>query len=325
MSVSDVQIFEARLDGVQQAASRARGVFLAVTVIASTTIASSFSMYFSWLRNLIKVVPGGILTKENLANGSLAVESTFKRVLEESLVRGWVDSAFVTVPGLGAKFAIVDAAVWATGGLLISALWLFFCLRRENHLIGYVLTDAYDLKDKIPGIYPLVVHSVRASQVFATGSARNKSFSSMNDVKAVKEKPQQGDSVLEAIPRGVMVFLMGLPALGCFCVLFCDFLSVFYVPALFRGSSDPIGWENVKGSPQFWLMIGFNVLMLLSCFLLGVLAGRYQLATRKLVSETVGILRGLESSSLAHLPLSQAEDNQQGLPSSVVGEKSAMK
>ncbi|MGE6761234.1 hypothetical protein ACQKGO_24675 [Corallococcus interemptor] len=278
MNVSPIQVFEARLEGVHQAANRARTVFLVATVVASTTIASCFTTYFSWLRSFAH--PGYRLANVN--------SNTY--AIQMAAIKSWVDASFVTVPGLGAKLSITDAAIWASGGLFIAALWLFFCLRRENHLIGYVLADAYAVKGSVPGIYELVVHSVRASQVFATGTARTAPFSDMEDARKAMDGKGGGGSVVEAIPRAIVVGLMAMPALGCFCVLACDYLSVAYLPALYQGSDQSLGWGRVEGSYQYWVMVIFNVFMCGGCSLLGVHSARYQMATRKLVSATIGLL-----------------------------------
>jgi hypothetical protein len=169
--IEDSKIFEIRLAGIERTSSRARKVLLVSTVLTFTILSGFFNAYLSWVRDF--------------ANPMVNLDSLppITREIDKQILKNWVDSLFVTVPGVAVKFSVTDISVWGAAGLTIAALWLFFNMRRENHLIAYALHEASKY-DPETNIYKMVVAGIRASQVFATGSQDDRRFDS---IKAVAE------------------------------------------------------------------------------------------------------------------------------------------
>jgi hypothetical protein len=149
-----LEFFEAQIGAIAAAAKGSRWVLIVALVVSIAQIGATFNFGFSWGRTFA----------EGLAftNARHAVKQPDKdfdkdgfdknpvvRELQKELVKNWVDQQFVNVPLVGLKFAVADENMVGGIALIVISIWLFYCLRRENLMIGTLMRVA---KDETPAI-----------------------------------------------------------------------------------------------------------------------------------------------------------------------------
>ncbi len=117
----------ALLEAASHAINRARYVFVVINVTGVCTLTGMFNAYLPWIRNAIDRG-----TKMNPAPHHLGhLEKTVYQDL-------WT----ISFPLLGVKVSVFDLSVVATSAFLVLAIWQYYCVRRENHVVHSILEEA---------------------------------------------------------------------------------------------------------------------------------------------------------------------------------------
>jgi hypothetical protein len=268
----NIEFYDMRIAAIDEAAKRSRWVFVAISIAAVAIIGATWNH-----------LPLGIYgPASDLWDRGFATNAP-TAVLQKSLLKGWVDSLFVSVPLLGLKFSIADAALLGSFTLLILAIWKFYVLRRENHLIGGLLHDA---RHETSRIRSYVFHGICGTQVFATLTN--------NDNPILSFDTQEGRTFRGI--RGGYLVLSYLPAIAILFVIITDLCDVFWFKAIFRQEHIPIIDVVKEASRQagnsqklanFLIMVGvYQVIALCLVFVSGFVlwkAGRFQHGTMALL------------------------------------------
>jgi len=132
---------EALLAAGEAAVNRARYVFLTISVAGVLILSAEFNLSIPWLRNV-------------LARPGLPEEVRMK--IQEFI---WKDLYVVSMPILGIKFSAFDLGIIGTTALAVLSVWLFYCARRENHVIGAIAAEALaGTKDRAAYLYSGIAH-----------------------------------------------------------------------------------------------------------------------------------------------------------------------
>ncbi|QPF88607.1 hypothetical protein [Bradyrhizobium commune] len=115
------------LQAASHAISRARYVFLTSNVAGILILAGLFNSTFPWLRNAIDRAVTMSPQPPHLTH--------LQKVLYEDL---WT----LSVPLLGVKVSVDDLSVIGSSALLVIAIWQYYCVRRENHVIDVITKEA---------------------------------------------------------------------------------------------------------------------------------------------------------------------------------------
>lgn len=118
---------EFRLTATRDAQTMSRLAFFVSTVISLAIIITTWNAYFSWY------------TDFPLKKGW--AESDVTEEVERQIIAQWVESQTISVPILGIKIGVSDGSVFGSIGLLIIVMWFYLSIRRENHVIGFLLRD----------------------------------------------------------------------------------------------------------------------------------------------------------------------------------------
>jgi hypothetical protein len=117
----------ALLQAAAHAISRARYVFLTSNVAGILILTGLFNSTFPWLRNAIERAKMMTPLPDHLPH--------LEKVLYEDL---WT----MSVPLLGMKVSVDDLSVFGSSALLVIAIWQFYCVRRENHVVSVIAKQA---------------------------------------------------------------------------------------------------------------------------------------------------------------------------------------
>lgn len=147
----DIELAKLLVDLIRRSLRRCRWILSGVSIASLIVFATCWNVYFSWLRTL---------ALQNYWGKPETVE-----YLQKKLLSSWVDSGFVTVPLLGIRVHIADGAVLGALGLSILMFWLFFSMRRLNHLVGKSLRMALDADYQVK---QYLYYGVSSSHVFST-------------------------------------------------------------------------------------------------------------------------------------------------------------
>lgn len=111
-----------RLESVSESLKRARLAFLVSTIVSVAVIIVVWNAYLSWDR--VHVL------REQWATNEITREA------QKQLISGWVKNRIISLPLLGIRIGVSDAAPLASFSLLIINIWYFYCARRDNRLNG---------------------------------------------------------------------------------------------------------------------------------------------------------------------------------------------
>jgi len=215
-----------RLDLIQSSVQRSRVAFVAVTIASLSLIITAWNAYLSSYRSF------------PLDPATLS-EEPFTRAAQTELIRAWVSTLWVTIAPLGIRIGIGDAAVVGSIGLYIIAVWMFFCVRRENRTVANLF---YDMK-RVPDaeLKELVYHAVTENMLFLSVRNDDEPIGSIEDVPRAPRRKA-------VLLRGSLKILFYLPAIAVFLLFFLDMASLFIFKAVFRTPHDALLEGMIHGA-----------------------------------------------------------------------------
>jgi hypothetical protein len=198
--------------------------------------------------------------------------------LKMNLLSNWVDQLFVNVPLFGLKFSVADASVIGAIALTIISIWFFYCLRRENHMIGVTLRLA---QNESQDIKSYIYYGICGQQVFGTQTTNDDPIRSLGGQ----------DSRTFVGLRTITALLFFAPVLALVIVLVSDVLSLVYFSAVFRGVETTLlkyyeengGFYEVL--PRFAITIGLELVVCCLVFFLLWKAYDFQQGTAEVLRE----------------------------------------
>lgn len=261
-----------RLDLIKESIHRSRVAFLAVTIASLSLIVTGWNAYLSTYR-------GFPLDMRDFSTEPIT------RVAQMELIKAWVNTLWVSIAPLGIRIGIGDAAVIGSIGLYIIAVWMFFCVRRENRAVANLFFDMRRVQDA--ELQELVYHAVTENMLFLSVQNDDEPLDSVDDVPRAPKKKA-------VLLRGSLKVLFYLPAVAVFLLLFLDIGSLFLFRAVFRTPHGPLleGWlggaQSLSGGTAL-LLIGMTFIETGIAIMTLVVCRRimaFEAATTRLIRES---------------------------------------
>jgi len=249
------------VDASRDAMRRCRWILSVLSISALAIFGATWNLYFSWLRT-VALLPAW--ASENIVKD-----------LQERLLTGWVDSGFMSVPLLGIKLHVTDAGFIGAIALTTLTLWLFYSVRRQNHLIGKTLRLAQSAPRNIQ---EYVYYGITASNVFTTVSRNDEPIRSL--------RFSQDESKLYGA-RAAYTALFYLPAMTIAWIMVCDILSIVLLHSAFRSGHVAVGLLHLTAEDIVRiLLIDITALvMAMACSFIAHYCRRYEAANVEVLRE----------------------------------------
>jgi len=209
-----LEFYELLIDAAKEASQRARWTLTASIIISITQLGAVYNFGFSQLRSFIEQL---------MITTPAASDPAVLKELQSAMIKSWVDQLSVNVNLVGLKFSVADASFVGSLALVIVTTWLFFGIRRENHIIGRTLRMA---RAESAEIRAHVYYGLSNTQMFATVTD--------NDAP-IAVNSEEGKSTTATSLRNAAVLLLYLPAITMAIMIVTDILSLIYFSAIFRG------------------------------------------------------------------------------------------
>jgi hypothetical protein len=226
--------------------------------------------------------------------------------LQKAMVASWVEQQTIEVGLLGIKFHAADASLIGSVAFIIVITWLFYAVRRENHLFGRTLEL---VAREAPTLRTHVFYALNSTQVFSTLSEDDGPYVSAA-LQPRAETAGAGTTAPAAAPGAAMpgnsrpasplaapksafavrplaAALTYLPVVTLGCMILTDLASVFVFKAVFRGFDGSLNelhrGKIFEGNGSFFLVVLFEVLALAFVWYLCIRIRRLQLGTQQLL------------------------------------------
>jgi hypothetical protein len=252
MTVSKKDI-ELRLAAAREGQKRSRFAFLISTVLSLAVIIAGWNAYLSWYRTFA--------LKDAWATNEVT------RELQKQLTAEWVKSRTINVSLLGIHVGISDVPFLGSIALCIASIWLFFAVRRVNHVVGlllrYTRTETDATKETIFNdiiAYLVFLHMTPIDMPIRNLEPKAKQPSSLTTIL---------QHITHLLSQGIATVLLFLPPLAIFASVTLDWFS-FYLPSPFREPHDRVlkdllaagewtvtVWENIVA-----VVLGITTLLL---------------------------------------------------------------
>lgn len=173
------------------------------------------------------------------------------------------DSGYITLPWLEIQLHIEDDVLLFSTGLLALIGWLFYTLRRENHLLGKVF-DLAGESDK--HIKQYIYYGIMGVSIFTTTSDDDTPY---NAEKFRKEKSAKDKSWA----KYPFYTLFLLPSISIFSIVFNYVQSTLIIPSYFQDAFPPISTYEIF---LVFLIMLIGAITLFGCLVLGVKCMMFQ-------------------------------------------------
>lgn len=210
-------ILQFRLEATRDAQKMSRIAFMFSIIISLAIIIATWNAYYSWYTAFPR--------KEKWP------ESEVTKEVHQKIIENWVESQTISVPFLGITIGVSDASVFGSIGLLIISIWFFLSIRRENHVIGFLLKDTMEMKYSSL-TRQWIYHGISSYMVFVNITRRDTPIKDLNE-KGDLHRP---DSLMRLAFR----FLVFLPAISISFLIISDILTVYILPAFYRFPHVPL-------------------------------------------------------------------------------------
>jgi hypothetical protein len=243
MELSEFEL-KLRLEAIKDGEKRSRLAFLVATIISLSLIIVGWNAYLSWYRHNFALKP-------DLEGNAL------EQFLQKELLAQWVKGRAINISLLGIQVMISDAHFLGAIGLLVTSIWFFLSVRRDNHSIGLLLRETQNAGEDTKR---LIFREIISSLIFIRVT------STSLPIRALDAQPNPTDQLesrfLTVILKIASPVLYLLPPLTILFLLVLDFLSLF-ITSPFRIPRQPVlqAWDSIAVL-SFWIENGVGVVLL---------------------------------------------------------------
>jgi hypothetical protein len=183
VSEAEQKYLDSRIQDLEKAATRSRWIYGAALTVSLMLFSVAYNEYFSWYRKMAEGLPAAY------ASGGWGGQ------LGLLLMKEWVESLQFDLPYVGGRFGASDAGVVGGVLLLMISFWCVLAAKRENHIVYFLIKDAFDFEFTDNARFYL--HSqIVSTQLISSGRARV--YSALNLNKTIGSRPQVEDG--ESLP-----------------------------------------------------------------------------------------------------------------------------
>jgi hypothetical protein len=256
------ELLRLRLDATREAQKRSRLAFTAITILSLAMIIAAWNAYISWDRHFL--IKHDKFSVEKDKEG-VDVNSTDSVVhwAQQQHVAEFAKNEIISVPLLGIRVAISDAAILGSLGLLILCIWFALSLRRENHTIGMLLKDTTDESLELKRF---VFHGICSYLVFTDIGE------SEFPLVTLTRSPRQDKPHLRM--RNIFKMLIFLPLLAVSMIIVMDFLTMFWLDAAYRFPHAPIIGQILDDKTSLAKFVVYEIAALVMATAIGFLCNK---------------------------------------------------
>lgn len=261
LSALELSTLQIRLEAARESITRARLAFLVTTLLSMTVLVSLYNAYVSWYR--------GFALQQSFSTNEVTKHAQL------TLLEEWVRNQTIEIQLLGLRIGVSDLAFLASASIFVSTLWFFFCVRRENHVVGLLLADT---DEKGEDVMAMVYHGVASRMIFLDSTGSDYPIDSLQ-----LASPRKGGLPFVRPSIKLLYFLPGITI--SLCVIF-DALTIFVLKAVFRyphvALLDHLGTDDIA-----WIVFIELIAIVIATHTFAM-SGRmlaFQNATEKLIGE----------------------------------------
>jgi hypothetical protein len=317
-----------RIGAAQEALKRSRYAFLAATIVSGAFVIATYNEAFSWDRQMMKALESDWASTKPPKTGenkpqcdSIGKLSSIPKYDQDHLVwekrevgdalcniqklrteeiyKRWQKDVVASNSLLG--IALNGDDTFLLGGFIIPALlmWSFYAMRRENHIIADLISDAVALKDNMKNRQELlesVFHGVTSYTVFITLS--DESVARRSCVDSIHKPKPASDFARDTGKLSLAVAKLSLRAIGFLPVIALMFSVIAHVYTLFDPVFGRICGLNLLEclTPReiVWVLVGsfFSLIGIVVAGTICIQLGNFQEATRDSLRELNRIRTG---------------------------------
>jgi hypothetical protein len=130
--------YQSILQAAQSAIARGRYVFGVVNLAAVLVLTAEFAATFPWIENTLNRAKQLARVQQGSDPASAKANLVLIDRIKDTL---WHDVYTVSFPLLSVKFNVADLSVIGSAGMAVLAVWLYYAIRRENHIVGRVIRE----------------------------------------------------------------------------------------------------------------------------------------------------------------------------------------
>lgn len=238
---------EVGLNGVKEATSRSRFVFIVMTIAAATILISLWNSTVAWDKQMAFLArSGNPLVAEN----------------QRAVTNEWLSRLNISVDLLGIRVGTYDLAVIGSSSLIVIMVWFFFSQRRENRAIVGLLrycSEGLNEKRLSKEACNLAYEGIVQSIVFIEMGGGDKPIKGL----VANEKKGERNKFIRRIITG----LVFLPPVTIFLIVIADIYSLT-IPSYQRESQEPL-WRIMLDGNHDWnvlKIVCFEAFAISACF-----------------------------------------------------------
>jgi hypothetical protein len=264
---------EMRLAAARAGQKRSRFAFLISTVVSLAVLISAWNAYFSWYRTfaLMPAWAANQVTSE----------------LQKNLLAEWVKSRVIDISLLGIHVGPSDVPLLGSIGLCIISIWLFFSVRRENHIVGLLLRDT---RLEQANVKRMIYNDIVAYLVFLHMTPIDMPIRSLTpDMKDPDPFTKVTQNATHLVAQAIAGILLFFPPIAILSSVAVDFLSVA-LESPFRYPHET-SLMNILNPMEWGALIGQNAVAIL----LGIITALLSRATVVFEGATKNVLLEYEA------------------------------
>lgn len=252
------------IDGAEKCISRSHWIYLTNIILFFSAITLCWNLYLSWVTNFYSSIKTMDISKLTIP--------------QSELLRLWTKSTYIELPIINVPIQISDAAVIISLAFFILVIWLFFSVRRENHVVGKSLMLAVS-ENASNELKKQIYYGITFSNLFSSISDRDDPITSLT-YKEPETKARRS-------VRPLIKFVFFAPALCIFLIITFDILSLFAIESSFRSPYLDSLINELKFGDIFKIVIMEFVALVfgVSCIFLGYQSWIFEKETNNLLKE----------------------------------------
>jgi hypothetical protein len=279
-----------RLETVKDAATRTRAAFIILTTASLAILVAEWNAYMSWCEF--------VALKEQWPVDSQGRVLEVLKSARADLLSEWVHARYLTVGPLGIQIAADDLPVWGALGLAVIAVWFFYGVRLENHVVAWLLTDS--AKSDV-GFRREVFIGVLSRLLFVRVTSSDTPYASLPAEIVIDPSGSHRDPLFFRLFRRSSVWLLFLPSLAFVALIGFDLLTYLALPSAFSVPRAPI-WNRMPWQRQIHAVILDSICLAIGIFVTFMLVKitQFEAATRQLLEQYGEIMLVEETAGPSH-------------------------
>lgn len=295
------RMLQDRLDAARECAVRARAAHIVITIASLALLVALWNAYLSWYGRFARAAVEKAQAAE-LQSGrrdQVTQSNDIRSKINEDILAKWIETQWVSVGPLGIHVGVSDLGVWGSVGLAVISIWFFLAIRRENHVVGRLISDVWN---DPPNVRRYVFHGIVSRQIFVTVTGEDIPIGEIMPAPPIRaenhkeggEKEAEADAqdrkrqspvqrLSQFFVRQGVTILHNFPPFTVACIFAAD-LSSLLGRAEYRGQEVSLWHTLSRGDKtQAVMMLLFSRLCVIGLSLVSYAIGAFRRATTQMM------------------------------------------